>query len=122
MIPAADVSQTIYSTLSGDSAVSALVGNRIYPVWVNNDPAKPYITYRLISAAPQNTLDDDPLVDQRRVQIDAWADSYADAHAVESAVRDALQPLGMFVNINEFDEPDLRLFRVSMDLSIFGKK
>jgi len=120
--PVADVSQTVYSTLANDATVSSLVGDRIYPVWVSNVPAKPYITYRLISATPQNTLDDDPLVDQRRIQIDAWADSYASAHAVESAVRDALQRFGKFVNINEFEESDVRLYRVSMDLSIFGQK
>lgn len=117
-----DVSATIYSTLAGDAEVVALVGTRIYPVWVSSPPDRPYITYRLISGTPLNDLGDDPLVDQRRIQIDAWADSYASAHAVESAVRDALQPLGRFTNVNEFEEQDTQLFRVSMDISIFGQK
>lgn len=104
------------------SAVSALVGQRVYPTQAPQDVVRPFIVYRLVAAVPQNQLSGTPGIDNRRVQIDCYAESYAAVKEILSAVRDELEWADRChcKNENPVDfEPDTRLFRASADFSLW---
>lgn len=119
----ADESQ-IYTWLVGGSpsAVSALVGLRVYPVQAPQGVATPYVTYSLVAAVPANQLDGVADVDQRRIQIDTYAATYAEARSVMSACRNELEwgIRGYCISENFTDyEADTQLFRCSADFSFW---
>ena len=83
----------IYSILSTASAVTAIVGNRIYPhADAPLDVTAPYVTWFVAGGAPVNTLSEPPLVDQMTVQIDCWHNTSAGVIALAESVRDAIEP------------------------------
>ena len=83
----------IYPTLSAWPAVSAIVGNRIYPhADAPQDVAAPYVTWFMAGGAPVNTMSESPIVDQITVQIDCWHSTSAGVVQLASAVRDAIEP------------------------------
>lgn len=47
--------QNVYTILSSTAAVTALVGNRIYPVEAPSSAALPYLVYQRISTEPTTT-------------------------------------------------------------------
>ena len=73
------IESTVYSTLSGASAVSSLVGSRIYPLVRPQGDALPAIVYQRISTVPVNSLDGDSGLDEVRIQIACVAPTYAQA-------------------------------------------
>lgn len=117
----------VYSYLTGasPSAVSALVGTRVYPVKAPQDVVRPYVVYSLVSANPANQLDGVPSIQQYRVQIDAFVDEGQGAGAARAllkACRDELEwgnrAYCLSENFLDF-EPDTRLFRASADFSLW---
>ena len=83
----------IYQTLTAWPAVSAIVGNRVYPhADAPQDVTAPYVTWFVAGGAPVNTLSEQPLVDQMTVQIDCWHNTSAGVIALAESVRDAIEP------------------------------
>lgn len=83
----------IYPTLSAWPAVSAIVGNRIYPhADAPQDVAAPYVTWFLAGGSPEITLSEPPPVDRMTVQIDCWHNTSAGVVALAESVRDAIEP------------------------------
>ncbi len=84
------IEQGIEQRLMADAGVSALVGNRIYPVVLPENCSYPAITYQLITSHETYT-NDGPLGEVRaRIQIDSWGKRYGQVKAVAQAVRVAL--------------------------------
>lgn len=108
----------IYPILSGNAAVVALAGNRIYP---DGDApqgiAGPYVTWFLLSGIPQNELDAAPSTDRCAVQIDCWGSSGADAKHLAGVVRAAIEPhacvTGIILNGRE---PETGLHRLALQI------
>jgi hypothetical protein len=95
-----------------------------YPVIADQNSALPYIVYRRIISAVQNVLagNGNPPINNTRMQLDVWSQSYASAQATAASVRTAM--LGWTVqntSNGEQDEyeADTRLHRVLMDYSIW---
>lgn len=112
--------EDIYSTLSGAAGVSALVSTRISPQFAEQSEALPYITYDLIGNLPANHLEDIPTLDERRIQVNSYADTYRGAVDLAEAVRTALQPLGYLAL--EIDLPrdfDSRTYAIAQDWVIY---
>jgi hypothetical protein len=117
----------VYSYLIGGSpsAVSALVGTRVYYVQAPQDVARPYVVYTLVAGTPQNQFDGTPGIEQYRVQIDAYTDEAQGAGAARAllkACRDELEwgNRAHCISENFIDfEPDTRLFRASADFSLW---
>ncbi len=80
----------IYDILKNDSAVSALVGTKIYPMQVKEGDSAPYITYQEISNVPSPTKQTVSLLDQIRVQISSFAEKHEDCFSLAKKVRTAL--------------------------------
>ena len=82
--------------LKDDSAVSALVGTRIYPELAEEGAATPYVVYSVVSNTPVDTKDSAP-VDEAQLEVFSVADTYAAANDLADKVRAALSRKGKLV-------------------------
>lgn len=85
-----DAAPAIVARLVADPEVSALIGSRVRPIAVGDEPL-PYVTYRIISDRPTHTLSGASGLHQARAQVESWAGGYAQSKALAAAVRAALQ-------------------------------
>jgi hypothetical protein len=83
------VGAAIYSLLVNDSAVSAIVGTRIYPELAEEGASAPYIVYSVVSNTPSDTKDGTP-IDEAQLEIFSVSSTYAAANDLADKVRAAL--------------------------------
>ena len=83
------VGAAIYSLLVNDSAVSALVGTRIYPELAEEGASAPYIVYSVVSNTPSDTKEGTP-IDDAQLEIFSVGNTYAAANDLADKVRAAL--------------------------------
>jgi hypothetical protein len=76
----------IFSLLSMEPTISALVADRVYPVILPTEASMPAVTYQIVGGSSQPTLTE-PGVQRVRLQVDCWA---SDAYLTAAAVRAAL--------------------------------
>jgi hypothetical protein len=102
--------------LVADPLVTALVAARISPLLRAQGETLPCVTLTLVAVTPMNHLNGAPSLDQNRIQVDAWAETYASARAVAYACREALETAGLAME-SAFDtfEPDVDEYRVTQD-------
>lgn len=121
-----------------DSTVAGLIGTRLYPITMPQKPTLPAVTYQVVSATRQPTMDHNDNLPMTRVQIDCWALSFFDAMAVDDAIRTLFHDFarseigggspsvlvaGVFAEDERHDyEPDTFLYRVSRDYKIFHRE
>lgn len=111
----------IYTLLSGNSAVAALVSTRIYPHGeAPQEVAIPYVTWFLVAGMPENRLDSLPDIDRCTVQVDCWHPTSAGVVTLATAVRNALEPVCHVTEIllNQ-RELETRLYRLALQLDYF---
>jgi len=126
------IGQSVYSLLSGASAVTDIVGTRIFPLVSQAPSHPPYVVYSVVGGEAWNSMGGQSGLAQSRVQIDAYAVTYAGAQALAASVRGALDGFrGVSGGVRvggvsrqsapvDFYEEDVdpRLFRVSQDYII----
>ena len=83
------VGAAIYSLLVNDSAVSAIVGTRIYPELAEEGASAPYVVYSVVSNTPSDTKDGTP-IDEAQLEIFSVGSTYAAANDLADKVRAAL--------------------------------
>lgn len=113
---------TVEATLF--TALTALVGGRVYPDVAPEGTARPYITYQQVGGRVfvyvEGTLPD---AKNGRIQFDVWADTRMAANALALQVESALvaiptlqvEPLGAYVCTHE---TDTGLYGAMQDFSI----
>lgn len=74
-------------------AVTSLVGQRVSPVFAEQNTDLPYVTLSVMNADPFNHLRGSNL-DTCRFLVSAWARTYSEADAIGEACRDALEAAG----------------------------
>lgn len=79
----------IYNTLLASTAITRIVGTRIYALEVPEDTTLPALSYRIVSAVSSPTFATSGMT-RYRVQINCWALSYAQAVALRDAVISSL--------------------------------
>lgn len=112
--------EKIYSVLSGDAAVSAIVGSRIYPERAPQTPQLPLVTYSRVSTSFVHTMVSDASTRRARVQITCWAPSYAAMRDLSDKVILALRDYSGGPIVRAFLEnegPDL----FDADLQAYGR-
>jgi hypothetical protein len=126
----ADITEAIYSRLTGDATVAALVVDRVFPFTPKDPVTRPYITYHLISMLPRpHAMGSDPAMVTDRYQLDLWADSYEDMIALDDAVMARLSrwrgteagvvvQSSFHVDRRDSYEPDTKYRRRSNDFEI----
>lgn len=130
----ADIEAAVYSILTADSTLSALVGTRIYPNVVPQDVTLPAVAYQRISTS--RVYSHSPGVSQLarpRFQFTSVARSYSDVKAVANALRGALDAYGgtaasvlvfTMLSQNEFDtfSDDGDLHTVRQDFYVWHRE
>lgn len=81
---------SLYSKVTGDSSVAALVGTKVYPVKVPQSAEAPLIVWQEVSSTPDTTLGEASTSGKRLVQFSCLASTYEGAIALGSAVVAAL--------------------------------
>ena len=84
------IESTVYQRVTADSAVSALIGNRLYPSVAPDGVQKPYGIYDLISHRRSITHGGESTLHISRVQIDVYAKTREEAIELSDAVINAL--------------------------------
>jgi hypothetical protein len=82
--------EAIYSLLTSDDSVSALVEARVYPVYIPQGKALPAIAYQQISAQRSHDFDGDETFTKARFQITCLSETHAGAIQIAKAIRDLL--------------------------------
>jgi Protein of unknown function (DUF3168) len=73
------------------SAVTAIVGGKIYRTIAPQGTVQPYIVWQTISAVPGNNLSCDPEFDDFRVQIVCYSESQPQCRALSLAAQAACE-------------------------------
>jgi hypothetical protein len=113
--------ESIFAHLSTVAALTTHVSTRIYPMMMPQNVTLPAISYQRISNAPQYSMSGPCGMDNPRIQVDVWTTGYGAAKAIGDQVRKAMNTATAFkaVQLSDQDmfEPDLEIYRVSMDFS-----
>jgi hypothetical protein len=84
--------EAIHVYLSSKSAVTDLVGDRIYRVQrPQTTPTKPAITYSKVSGSDELYQAGTSTLGRMRVEVECWAATPASAEAVRDAIRNVCQ-------------------------------
>jgi len=114
--------------LLADGTISGLIGTRLYPVVLPQDPTMPALVSSRVSGQRLHNLSGVAGRGMPRITIDCWASTYAGSKTLAAAVRSSLDGLnGLLTTINasikidnEIDdyEDDTGLYRVIQDYII----
>jgi Protein of unknown function (DUF3168) len=88
----------IVLTLKADSAVTAIVAGRVYPMIAPQSAAMPRVTYTIVSTDIDQILTGPSGLRITRMQIDNRATSYAQAKSLADLVRAALDNLSGLID------------------------
>lgn len=120
------IEDVIAYRLLADSNVTALIGDRIFPIQAAQNTAAPLIIYTLITTEPTNLLSESVGFVGSRFQFDMWAKTKKEAKTLGNKVRASLDALsGTILGVrvdgtlyeDEFDgyDGEANLFRVSQE-------
>lgn len=114
------IEERLFDTLTTDTDIVALVGNRVYPVIVPEQTEYPCISYQVISGKAISTLSHDlATLKFKRIQINIWAEDYSQVKELEDLVTDAIYTgvvKGHTENYRDLNDSELRLFGSSLDM------
>jgi predicted ATP-dependent serine protease len=82
--------KAIYSILTSDSDVSAIVGTRVYPQIAAQGAAFPFVVYVLQDTSPSDTKSGVSTLDEVRYDIVVASETYAEASNLTNKIRTAL--------------------------------
>ena len=118
----ADLNEAVYSALSGDGALGALVGARIWNTQRSEADTLPSLVFQRVSTFPVNSSDGVDGLAGVRYQLDAYASTLASASSVIYAARDAILGTltGVVLSRQDLSEDESRAFRIIMDVSVWG--
>lgn len=117
------IQSDILTALLADSAVTAIVGARIYPMRIPQGADLPAIVYQKISSVPVNSLDGDSGLDSVRMQFTSWASTYSVAADLSAKVRAAINAASLKSVTNfelDTEDPETREYGSILNISIWG--
>ena len=82
--------KAIYSILTSDSDVSAIIGTRVYPQIAAQGAAFPFVVYVLQDTSPSDTKSGVSTLDEVRYDIVVASETYAEASDLTNKIRTAL--------------------------------
>lgn len=127
------IESAIRAALLADSTVAGLIGDRVYPLVLPQNPTLPAIVYQRI-ASPPDLSNDGPAGPLRtRLQLTLWASTWSGSRAIAAAVKAVLhgysgsadgQDVLLVAEANETDgyESETKLFRVIADYYVHTKE
>jgi len=96
------IGAAIYSILSGNVGVSALIGTRIYPDIAPQNVAYPFAVYSVNGTLPTDTKDGVSPLDVIDLGVVVYAESYDATQTIAKAIRTALdaKPAGTYSGVS----------------------
>ena len=124
------IEAAVFSVISGDAGVAALVGTRIEPIRLPQGATLPAVTYQRISEVRQGTFAPAQKMPGVLFQVDCWGATYSDSKGVAVAVRKALdefkgpsagETITASLLENEIDqyEPDVKIYRTMLEFRVW---
>jgi hypothetical protein len=123
------VEADIYSLITGDATLTALIGTRVYPNTIEQNATLPVMVYRRISAERITAMHQNTGTVRARYQFDVYDDQYTDGlrPVVErlrtvldrsnGGVSDSIEHI-FVLNETEYYDDATELYRVSIDFEI----
>jgi hypothetical protein len=90
----------VYSILSNNAALTALISTRLNPVRIPQESSFPAVSYQLVSEIPNPTKSGHSRTEFARVQINAYGVTLASAESVASAIRNAFEVVTLPATFN----------------------
>lgn len=84
------IQSALYEHLKDDSGISAIVGDKVYPLVASGDDSPPYITFQLITRRHEHDLGAASGLARTRIQVNCWESTAALAEALADTVRESL--------------------------------
>ena len=84
------VGDVLYSILSNDTNISAIVGTKIYPFLAIEDVVYPYIVYTIEGVDPTQTDDGVSILDVNSANIEIYSEDLSENETLSKYVRNAL--------------------------------
>ena len=114
--------QALYSHYTSHPGLSALVGTRVYPLRVPQNPTLPAVTYQRSGGSNEDTHDQST-AHSPRIQFTCWAATYIEAEAlalqVEAASRTWHDAQGGAAHPNEpidMSDPETGVYQIVVDV------
>jgi len=109
-----NVGKAVYGILSSTTAVTDIVSTNIFPEIAEQETATPFIVYQLQGVAPEDTHDGPSKLDEVRMEIICFSDSYNGAADLADKVRGALDRVsGTYNGVNvesvQFNNVDIEI-------------
>jgi hypothetical protein len=129
--------EAVIARLLADSGVAAIVGTRVFPGSRPQGSALPAAVLNRISGGPLYADDGEVGLEQGRIQVDCWAETYTAAKTLARAVTAALSAFDSTVGTTTFEfielenERDLRdggsyaasyPFRTALDFVVLARR
>jgi hypothetical protein len=118
------IAETIYSVLSANTGLAALVGTRIYPVSAPQSVVFPYIVYSRISNVPDMVRGEAAPIRNHTYQVSIFAKSFSETESIGTEVFGSLDyyregTLWMYYD-NDVDlyEEDIRVYQRAIDFIV----
>lgn len=127
------IAEALQTYILADATVAGLVGSRMYPAILPQDPTMPAITYQYISGASVISNDGPTGLENPTFQIDHWSSSYSQMDALFEAVRkringasgtfSGVEVQGIFlVRKRDLYDNDAKLHRRTADYEIWNQE
>lgn len=126
----AHLESKIFSLLTANTAVKAIVADRVFPTALKQGCRLPAVSYQRISGNHDLDLDGNSGLEQPRIQVDCWALGYVQAKDLAKAVRTAMTSATIAANgftalcANDADNHDdaANYYGVSIDFSCWHEE
>lgn len=106
--------KVIYKLLSEESAITAIVGDRISPILLDEDSNFPAILYTCISHVNFKTINGNTNLMRGKYQIDCFAESDSQAMQLAELVQEALDSQKMV-----FEDTDVQFMTVDSVINFY---
>ena len=103
--------EAIIARLLADSGVAAIVGTRVFPGSRPQNAALPSAVLNRISGGPLYADDGEVGLEQGRIQVDCWAETYTGAKLLARAVTACLSAFDGTVGATAFEFIELEIER-----------
>jgi len=85
------IEHAIFSILSNDAGVSAIAGNRIYPILLPQNVTYPCVSYSVDEGQEDVTFDGQGTFQSVSIEIDSWSTTHAGMLSLSGACKAALK-------------------------------
>jgi hypothetical protein len=124
------IEERLSTALTGYAGLAALIGDRVYPVQIPQEPTLPAVGYLRVSTMPVQRRDANPPTYTRaRFQLDGWAGDFDAMIALRKQIRAAMGAfvlatvprvdVALLAGDRDFYEEDTLRWRCTLDYMIY---